>query len=154
MATTQTGGDLNKSQYIGEHGNQAVFDGYYKAAGASADTATTVDLFTLPAGAKVFKAMAAWTAHGASGAATLGWRYKNGQTGGTATALLGSTSTVSAGSATANFIPQALTALGSSGNGTGVFDDDVVVYITFSGRIVPAAMEFYVALEGAYAGTR
>ena len=154
--TTQViqGGAYNKPQYIGEAGNTAHFDGYFYAAAASTGTDTEVDLFKIPQGAKVFRFSLAWTAHGTGGLATVGWKYADGSAGGSATAFLGSTDTSAIGSAEAVFIPQKLTALGSSGNSSGVFDKDVIVYAHLTGVAMLQATEIYAAAQGAYAGTR
>jgi len=148
------GGDFNKAQYIGEAGNQAFFDGYYKAAGASIGTNTQVDLFTLPQGAKAIRFSATWTAQGTGGVADFGWRYKSGAPGGGQDVFLNMATTATAGSANASFIPPAVTDAGSSGNASGVFDDDVIVYAVFTGVAMPAGMEVYAVVEGAYAGTQ
>jgi hypothetical protein len=158
MTQTIYGGDLKKPQNIGEAGNQTIFDGYFKAVAASTGTDTEVQLLTLPEGAKVNRFTATFSAQGVNGAThpamTIGWKYKNGRTGGTATAFITSTDTYAASSVTANYLAEDLTALGSSGNPSGVFDGDVIVYATFSAVAIPVAFQLYVAAEGRYAGTR
>jgi len=161
---TQTiiGPDINKIQYYGEQGNKSIWDGYYKALAASDGVDTQLDLFTIPAGAKINRFTAVFTAHGDDGGdptalpglVTVGWRYKSGADGGTATAFLPSTDDSAAGSAANNLIPSKLTALGSSGNSTGVFDQDIVVYAVFSVVAVPLDYEIYAFAEGSFIGTR
>jgi len=154
MTQVILGPDLNKIQYYGEAGNASVFDGYYKQTAESTGTDTQVDLFTIPAGAKLNRFCATWTAHGTNGTVKFGWRYKSGATGGASDAFKGATSDAAAGSASYYYIPSSLTALGSSGNATGTFDADIVVYATFATTKVPANYELYTFAEGSFMGTR
>ena len=154
MSSIIIGSSLNGPQYIGEYGNTVDFEGYFNASAASADTATEIDLITLPEGTRINSFQLNWSAQGASGTIQAGWKYANGNTGGSASALLPSTSSVSAGGATNTFIPQDLTALGSSGNATGNFDSDVIIFLTLGGIIMPQGSEFYLVCRGRYVGTK
>lgn len=152
MATI-TGQELNKAQYTGSTGCAAAYSGYHALAAAAANATDTLDLCTIPAGVKPQTFNVAWTAHGGSGTLSFGWRYKDGSTGGTATAFLAATSTVSAGSAQATLIPANVTALGSSGNSSGVFDKDVILYATSAATAMPSGMKVNAVLNGEYVGT-
>lgn len=154
MSSVIQGPNLLSPQYVGEYGNVVDMEGYFIASAASADTATEIDLITLPEGTRINSIQLNWSAQGASGTIQAGWKYANGNAGGSATALLGSTSSVAAGGATNTFIPPDLTALGSSGNSTGVFDSDVIIYLTLGGVIMPSGSEFYLVARGRYVGTK
>lgn len=139
-------GDIYKAPFAGEDGNASVWAGYYKypVAGAIGDT---VDLFEVPAGAKIDEISEVHSAHGGTAAMTIGWKYKDGSAGGAANALKASASTVSAGNSVASLNPFAL----FSG---GVVDKPIIVYITNSGSAIPQNGEVYVKASGEYVGTK
>jgi hypothetical protein len=150
---TIIGPERNKQQYTGEAGNKLICDGYYKQNGAGT-LADLVELFVIPAGSKIVEFAMAWSTGAASETLALGWKYRDGSTGGAATAFLAATAVTTAGSAVADcFVPAALTALGSSGNSSGVFDKDVIVYATNAGAAIPANQQIYAKAEGIYVGT-
>ena len=64
MSSVITGANLNNSQYYGEYGNTVEYEGYFYASAASADTATEIDVITLPEGAKINSFQLTWTAQG------------------------------------------------------------------------------------------
>ena len=148
-----TGLQVNNRQFNGVQGNAAVWSGYNKMGAVASTVTDTLDLLTIPAGAKVNDFKVAWTAHGGAGTLSFGWRYKDGTTGGTATAFLGATSSVAAGSASNVFVTPDLTALGTSGNSSGIFDKDIIVYATSAATLMPANMEIEAHLSGEFRGT-
>lgn len=135
-----------KAPYAGDAGNALVIDGYFKAA-AAGSIGDTIELLEIPAGAKINEILEVHSAHGGTAALTLGWKYKDGSSGGSATALKASTSTVSAGNSQATLIP--------GGVITGeVFDKPAILYATNSGSAIPQNGEIYVVAKGEYVGTK
>lgn len=144
--TAIVAGDRYKAPYAGEDGNASSWSGYHKmtAAGSIGDT---IDLFKIPAGAKIDEVIEAHSAHGGTAAMTIGWKYEDGSSGGSATALKASGSTVSAGASANPVIPNNVI--------TGqVFDKPAIVYITNSGSAIPQNGEVYVACRGEFVGTK
>lgn len=155
-------GDRFKTPFAGEDGNSSNWSGYYKypAAGAIGDT---IDLFEVPAGAKIDEILEVHSAHGGTAAFTIGWKYKDGSTSGAGTpsanALKASFSTVSAGNSVGGINPATLFPLQTNANGVvtnpaGVVDKAIVVYATNSGSAVPLNGELYVKLSGEFVGTK
>lgn len=141
-------GDKFKAPFAGEDGNCSLWDGYYKmpAAGSIGDT---IDLFEVPAGAKISEISEVHSAHGGTAAMTIGWKYKDGSAGGGANALKASASTVSAGNSIAALNPMAL-----FGSSAGVVDKPIIVYITNSGSAIPLNGEVYVKAVGEFYGLK
>lgn len=139
-------GDKYKAPFAGEDGNSSNWSGYHKmpAAGSIGDT---IDLFEVPAGAKIDEILEVHSAHGGTAAMTIGWKYKDGSAGGSASALKASASTVSAGNSVGGLSPLSL--FSSSG---GVVDKPIIVYITNSGSAIPLNGEVYVKASGEFVG--
>jgi len=144
--TAINSGDKFKAPFAGEDGNSSNWSGYYKypAAGATGDT---IDLFEVPAGAKIDEIAEVHSAHGGSAAFTLGWKYKDGSAGGSATALKASFSTVSAGNSVIAVSPLSLFS-----SNRGVVDKSIIVYATNSGSAVPLNGDLYVKASGEFIG--
>jgi hypothetical protein len=104
--------------YTGEEGNLSAQHGSQLL--AAAQIADTVDLVTIPAGSKLLDAALVNAALGASVTVALGYRFKDGTTGGSATALLAATAATSAAKTNSVFAPI-------------VFAKDVVLYATIAG---------------------
>ena len=86
--------NITQIPFAGQHGNlNNANDGKTLAAAAIADT---IDFVTIPAASKIVDAHMVNAALGASTTVSLGWRYKDGTAGGSATAILAATSTVAA----------------------------------------------------------
>lgn len=132
-------GDRNKSPYAGEVGNKAQWSGYHKmpVAGAIGDT---IELCVVPAGAVINAHNTSWSAHGGTATLAIGWKYKDGSAGGSATAIKAAASSVAAGNAVGGFLP--ITA-----------DKDIVIYATNAASAIPQNGEVYVAVSGEYVGT-
>jgi hypothetical protein len=141
-------GDKNRAPFAGEQGNVSAWDGYYKmpAAGTIGDT---IDLFEVPAGAKISEIAEVHSAHGGTAAMVIGWKYKDGSAGGSASALKASASTVAAGNSVVALSPLAL-----FGASAGVVDKPIIVYVTNSGSAIPLNGEVYVKATGEYYGLK
>ena len=86
--------DINQIAFAGQHGNYNVIeDGKTLAAFLVADT---VDLMTIPARCKIDDFHLINAALGAAVTLSLGWRYKDGTAGGSATALMAATAMTAA----------------------------------------------------------
>jgi len=150
-------GDRYKTPFAGEDGNSSSWSGYYKfpAAGSIGDT---IDLFEIPAGARVDEICEVHSAHGGSAALTLGWKYKDGSTTGAGTpsanALKASFSTVSAGNSQLTLNPYSLFSSNGGVNIAGVVDKPIIVYATNSGSAIPLNGEIYVKAAGEFVGTK
>lgn len=155
--TAIVSGDRYRVPFAGEDGNSSAWSGYYKfpAAGSIGDT---IDLFEVPAGAKIDAILEVHSAHGGSAALTLGWKYKDGVATGagtpSATALKASFSTVSAGNSVIGVNPASLFGIDSGKNTNGVVDRAIIVYATNSGSAVPLNGEIYVKASGEFVGTK
>lgn len=136
-------GDARKAPFAGDVGNKGVWSGYYKypVAGANGDT---IDLFEVPAGARVFEVGVANSAFGAGVTLSLGWKYKDGSAGGTATALMAATSVATAGSLGGNILP-----IDNTGSGKSM-----IVYATIGGGNPAANSEVFARVEGEFVGTK
>lgn len=154
-------GDRFKAPYAGDVGNAAVWSGYYKAPVALAIN-DTLDLFEVPAGAKVDEIVEAHSAFGASATFDLGWKYKDGSTSGagtpSATAFRAVSTAAAAGNSVSANIPHLLfgAALvnGVPSNQIGVVDKPIIVYATIKGAAMPINGELYVKAGGEYIGTK
>jgi hypothetical protein len=156
--TAIVSGDRYKTPFAGEDGNASTWSGYYKfpAPGAIGDT---IDLFEIPAGAKVDEITEVHSAHGGSAALTIGFKYKDGSTAGaavalSATSLKASFSTVAAGNSTIGLMPSALFGTDNGKNTNGIVDKPILVYLTNSGSAIPSAGEIYVKASGEFVGTK
>lgn len=160
--TAIVAGDRFKTPFAGEDGNSSNWSGYYKfpAAGAIGDT---IDLFEVPAGAKIDEILEVHSAHGGTAALTLGWKYKDGSASGagtpSATALKASFSTVAAGNSVGGINPAALFPIQTASNGvvtnqSGVVDKPIIVYATNAGSAIPLNGEIYVKASGEFVGTK
>lgn len=83
-------------QHAGEYGNGS--RAWSSATLAALADGSLVDFLEVPAGTDLYEAKLGNAALGASTTISLGWRYKDGSAGGSATAILAAASTVSAGS--------------------------------------------------------
>jgi hypothetical protein len=126
---------LLDTQYSGDCPLAPAHGKYTFAATPSADKVRLVKLF---AGSKIHDVKAVNAALGASTTISLGYEYVNGEAGGSATALLPATSTVSAGANRSAAAPVELeydayiTATVGGGAATG--DLNVVVFYEFQGK--------------------
>lgn len=93
MATI-LGDAINDLQMYGEYGNCSIADGGKTL--AAANIADTVDLLQIEGPIRFEDIHMVNAALGASTTVSLGWRYKDGTAGGSATALLAATSTAAA----------------------------------------------------------
>lgn len=109
---------MTNTPYTGEEGNKSADHG--QAVLAAAAIADTVDLLNIPAGSKLLDVALISAALGAGSTVSLGWRYKDGSVGGSATALLPVTGTAAAAKTPSAFAPIA-------------FAKDVVLYATIGG---------------------
>ena len=123
----------------------------------------TIDLFEVPAGAKIDEILEVHSAHGGTAALTLGWKYKDGSASGagtpSATALKASFSTVAAGNSVGGINPAALFPIQTASNGvvtnqSGVVDKPIIVYATHAGSAIPLNGEIYVKASGEFVGTK
>jgi hypothetical protein len=163
--TTQIilGGDLNKPQYIGEHGNLSYYDGFLHLYKNATDLSIQMELLTIPTGTQIHRITSIWNgAYFTNGGHTdvcIGWRYKSGRAGGGDEAFIpwSDATPLRVG---ANYIPRIKTAFGSSGNNSGVFDEDVIVYVKMQGASSPVntyllnGFQIYLLAEGQYINTR
>lgn len=147
MANIQAG-DRFKAPYAGDLGNQSTWSGYHKmpVAGAIGDT---IELFEVPAGAKIDEVSEVHSAHGGSATLAIGWKYKDGSAGGSATALKAAATSVAAGNSTTILNPMSLFP-----NNGGVVDAPIVVYVTNAGSAIPQNGDVYVRLSGEFVGTK
>lgn len=122
--------------YTGEEGNLSGDHG--SAVLNAAQIADTIDLLPIPAGAKLRNVDLVNAALGATTTVSLGWRYKDGTAGGSATALLGATSTAAAAKTTSAFAPI-------------VFAKDAVLYATVGGAAASGQID--VVTEYVFQGT-
>ncbi|MBX9850022.1 MAG: hypothetical protein K2X64_12060 [Rhodocyclaceae bacterium] len=104
--------------YTGDAGNLSGDHG--SAVLNAAQIADTIDLLSIPAGAKLRNVNLINAALGALTTVSLGWRYKDGTAGGSAAALLAATSTAAAAKTAGTFAPI-------------VFTKDAVLYATVGG---------------------
>ena len=141
-------GDRYKVPFAGETGNASRWDGYHKmpAAGSIGDT---IDLFEIPAGAKIDEVIEVHSAHGTSATMAIGWKYKDGSSGGSATAIRAAASSAAAGSAQVLLNPAAL--FSSTG---GVVDKPIIVYITNATTAIPLDGTVYVRASGVFVGIK
>lgn len=150
-------GDKLKAPFAGEEGNSSSWSGYYKMS-AAGNIGDTIDLFEVPAGAKVDEIAEVHSAHGGTAAMTIGWKYKDGSASGAGTpaanALKASASTVSAGNSVASVNPYGLFGADSGKNTPGVVDKPIIVYVTNSGSAIPQNGEVYVKASGEFIGTK
>jgi hypothetical protein len=95
--------NITQVPVAGQHGNlNSAEDGRTLAALPIADF---VDLLIFPAGSKLIQGVLITAALGASTTLSVGWRYRDGTAGGSATALLAATSTASAARTNLTFVP-------------------------------------------------
>jgi hypothetical protein len=129
---------MNNNPYTGEDGNSSTDHGYKLLAAAA--IADTIDLLTIPAGAKMIEVCMINAALGALSTISLGYRNKDGtaNAAGTNVALLAATSTVAAGKTRSVFAPI-------------VFAKDAVLYATVAGGAVTGQLD--VVTEYVYQGT-
>lgn len=154
-------GDRYKVPFAGEDGNSSTWSGYFKAAVAGS-IGDTVDLFEIPAGAKIDEILEVHSAHGGTAALTLGWKYKDGSATGAGTpaanALKASFSTVGAGNSQLTLNPVSLFTAnpvnGVNTNTPGVVDKAIIVYATNAGSAIPQNGEIYVKAKGEFVGTK
>ncbi len=132
-------GDRNKAPYAGEVGNKGVWSGYHKMPVAG-NIGDTIELCQVPAGAKIFGYEAAWSAHGGTATLAIGWKYKDGSAGGSATAIKAAASSVAAGNAVAAFLPIE-------------FEKTAIIYVTNAASAIPQNGETFVAVSGEFVGT-
>lgn len=159
--TAFVAGDRYKAPYAGEVGNGSSWSGYYKFAATGVAANDTVDLFKVPAGAKIDEILEVHTAL-ASGTLSIGWRYEDGVATGagtpSATAFKNGASIASAGNTQTTIMPNSVfstlpTAAGVPTNTAGAADRAIIVYATVGGA-TPANVELYVAAKGEFVGTK
>lgn len=117
---------MKNTPYNGEEGNKSSDHGAHLL--ASAAIADTVDLLTIPGGSKLLDVAMINAALGTSTTVSLGWRYKDGTVGGSATALLIATSTAAAAKTPSAFAPI-------------TFAKDVVLYGTVAGGVATGQLD-------------
>lgn len=82
--------NITQIPFAGQHGNlNQINDGKTLAAAVIADT---IDFATIPVGSRIVDAHMINAALGAGTTLSLGWRYKDGTAGGSATAIFAATS--------------------------------------------------------------
>ncbi len=138
MANIQAG-DRFKAPYSGDLGNASVWRGYHKMA-AAGTIGDTIELAVVPAGAVITSHNTSWSAHGGTSTLAVGWKYKDGSAGGSATAIKAAASSVAAGNAIGGFLPINV-------------DKDIVIYATNAASAIPLNGEVYVEVYGEYVGT-
>lgn len=138
MANLQAG-DRFKAPYAGDLGNKSQWSGYHKMAAAGL-LGDTIELCEVPAGAVLNGHNTSWSAHGGTATLAIGWKYKDGSAGGSATAIKGAASSVAAGNAVGGFLPITV-------------DKPIIIYATNAGSLIPLNGEVYVAVAGEFVGT-
>lgn len=135
-----TAGDRSKAPYAGDLGNTARWSGYHKmpVAGGIGDT---IELAEIPAGALVSDVSCVWSAHGGTATLALGWKYKDGSAGGSASAFKAAASSVAAGNSVAGILPV-------------YFDKPAILYATNAGSAIPQNGEVSAVLYGEFVGTK
>lgn len=135
-------GDRYKMPFAGEDGNSSNWNGYYKmpAAGSIGDT---VDLFEVPAGARIDEYGFTWAGQsGTTATVAIGWKYKDGSAGGSASALRTATAVgAAAGSVSAGLLPI-------------YFEKPAIIYVTNGVAAFASGAELYVKAEGEFVGTK
>ena len=135
MANVQAG-DRFKAPYAGEVGNKGQWDGYHKMA-AAGNVGDTIELCEVPAGVKLNEHNTSWSAHGGTATLSIGWKYKDGSAGGSATAIKAAASSVSAGNAVGGFLPITTT-------------KPIIIYATNAASAIPQNGEVYCAVSGEF----
>lgn len=163
-------GDRYKAPFAGEMGNYSSWSGAYKypAAGVIGDT---IDLFEVPAGAKIDEYVVAWSGlTNTTATLAIGWKYKDGSAGGSANGRTGTPSATAiraatavgaaASSASSAVLPTALFPPATAGSALaaatipGVVDAPIIVYVTNGVALFPANGDIYVRVAGEFVGTK
>lgn len=156
--TTLTGSNVAMPTYQGEHGNLSVYEGSYSNR-ARMNGPVEIDLFTVPAGVKPLSARIAWnilTSNFTGQQIKLGWKYKSpAYSGGASDAVFPAqtfASSVAQHDIGKGFVPEVFTAMGASGNGTGILDNDIVIYATVINGADIGDFDIHASLTGIYTG--
>lgn len=131
-------GDSKKAPYAGAQGNKSVWRGRHVMA-AAGNIGDTIELCEVPAGAVITAHNTSWSAHGGTATLAIGWKYKDGSAGGSATAIKAAASSVAAGNAVGGFLPIAPT-------------KPIIIYATNAASAIPQNGDVYVEVSGEFVG--